>query len=140
MTQTTAAPFGVNTMTLMPRLCPWCGITHGPRCPSIQAIEYHPDGSIKRVEFVKPEPIAGFDPEILRKGPAAATASPSATWVHPSEATWVHPSDPRSMAAFWRRFADREDVRNDTERRINALQMALEWDAAAPPQNPDHKP
>lgn len=35
-------------------ICHFCGMHHGGRCPSVQAIEYHPDGSIKRVEFVKP--------------------------------------------------------------------------------------
>jgi hypothetical protein len=37
--------------------CRWCGAWHGPRCPTVQAIEYHPDGTVKRVEFVKPESI-----------------------------------------------------------------------------------
>lgn len=35
------------------RVCPHCGgmaIHMGP-CPNIKAIEYHPDGSIKRVEY-----------------------------------------------------------------------------------------
>ena len=35
--------------------CPYCGITgHLGRCTSIKAIEYHPDGTIKRVEFYAP--------------------------------------------------------------------------------------
>lgn len=37
--------------------CQWCGIWHGPRCPQVQAVEYHPDGTVRRVEFIKPEPI-----------------------------------------------------------------------------------
>lgn len=36
--------------------CKWCGLTHGPRCHAVVAIEYYPDGAVKRVEFVKPEP------------------------------------------------------------------------------------
>jgi hypothetical protein len=32
--------------------CRWCGETH-LRCPEVSAIEYHPDGSVKRVEFRK---------------------------------------------------------------------------------------
>jgi hypothetical protein len=33
--------------------CPWCsGIIHyGSPCPRVKAIEYHPNGMIKRVEF-----------------------------------------------------------------------------------------
>jgi hypothetical protein len=34
--------------------CKWCGMIHGPRCPSVKAIEYFPDGTIKRVEFMTP--------------------------------------------------------------------------------------
>lgn len=32
--------------------CPYCGMMPHPGvCPSVKAIEYHPDGSTKRVEF-----------------------------------------------------------------------------------------
>jgi hypothetical protein len=34
--------------------CPWCGLLHGPRCPEVKAIEYFPDGTAKRVEFLTP--------------------------------------------------------------------------------------
>lgn len=36
--------------------CPHCGMIHTTKCPLIKAIEYFPDGTVKRVEF---EPIAG---------------------------------------------------------------------------------
>jgi hypothetical protein len=32
--------------------CRFCGMYHGPLCPSVRAIEYHPDGTVKRVELV----------------------------------------------------------------------------------------
>ncbi len=33
-------------------ICPWCGESHPNQvCLRIKAIEYHPDGSTKRVEF-----------------------------------------------------------------------------------------
>lgn len=32
--------------------CQWCGVIHGPKCPEVRAIEYHQDGTIKRVEFI----------------------------------------------------------------------------------------
>lgn len=35
----------------------------------------------------------------------------------------------RAMVRFWRKFADRADVRADPERRENALAMAQEWEA-----------
>lgn len=39
--------------------CPHCGGIHQDRtCPRIKAVEYHPDGSIKRIEFH--EPMIGF--------------------------------------------------------------------------------
>jgi hypothetical protein len=32
--------------------CRWCGLIHAsPMCPTVKAIEYHPDGTVKRVEF-----------------------------------------------------------------------------------------
>jgi len=51
--------------------CQWCGLHHGVQCPSVKAIEYFPDGTIKRVEFkgasdypgvdVRPFPLPGPD-------------------------------------------------------------------------------
>lgn len=32
--------------------CRHCGMIHGLLCPSVKAIEYYPDGTIKRVEYV----------------------------------------------------------------------------------------
>jgi hypothetical protein len=49
------AVFGINTLLAMPRQCGWCGMIHGPRCPSVKAIDYYSDGTVKRVEFVKPD-------------------------------------------------------------------------------------
>jgi hypothetical protein len=34
--------------------CQYCGLIHGAKCPSVKAIEYNPDGSVKRVEFFAP--------------------------------------------------------------------------------------
>lgn len=32
--------------------CRWCNsLQHNDHCPHVAAIEYHPDGSVKRVEF-----------------------------------------------------------------------------------------
>lgn len=31
--------------------CPYCGLIHAFVCGMVKAMEYHPDGSIKRVEF-----------------------------------------------------------------------------------------
>lgn len=31
--------------------CGYCGFNHANVCPLIKAIEYHPDGMVKRVEF-----------------------------------------------------------------------------------------
>lgn len=36
--------------------CQYCGMTHTATCPKIRAIEYYPDGTIKRVEFHNPVP------------------------------------------------------------------------------------
>ena len=44
-----------------PMKCQWCGSIerHIGHCPAVRAFEYHPDGTLKRVEFVEPVP---FDP------------------------------------------------------------------------------
>lgn len=34
--------------------CRWCGGYHTGACPRVTAIEYHPNGSNKRVEFQTP--------------------------------------------------------------------------------------
>ncbi len=38
--------------------CRYCGesVSHAGICPRIKAIEYHPDGSIRRVEFLDNQP------------------------------------------------------------------------------------
>jgi len=39
-----------STSTWTP--CQWCGnVQHTGVCPRVKAIEYHPNGTIKRVEF-----------------------------------------------------------------------------------------
>lgn len=35
--------------------CAWCGGFHPNKCPLVKAIEYHLDGSTKRVEFYTPK-------------------------------------------------------------------------------------
>jgi hypothetical protein len=39
--------------------CRWCGQIHTQLCPAVRAMEFHPDGSVKRVEFVTAEPPRG---------------------------------------------------------------------------------
>lgn len=42
-----------DTNTVSPEgQCPWCGpVWHSGMCPRVEAIEYHQNGTIKRVEF-----------------------------------------------------------------------------------------
>lgn len=45
------------------KACPYCGSIHTSRCPQVKAFEYHPDGSLKRVEFHDPvPPMRQFEP------------------------------------------------------------------------------
>lgn len=52
--------------------CPHCGSLHQTTCPRISAIEYHNDGTVKRVEFHAPQPfnintvLCGESPAIAR--------------------------------------------------------------------------
>lgn len=45
--------------------CPHCGMIHDTTCPRIKAIEYHQDGSTKRVEF-HTQPAFPLGPEPFR--------------------------------------------------------------------------
>jgi len=36
-------------------ICPWCGGYHIGVCPHVRAIEYHPNGEVKRVELWRNE-------------------------------------------------------------------------------------
>lgn len=45
-----ATSYGV-TAADKPLGCPYCGMIHATTCWRVKAIEYHPDGSIKRVEL-----------------------------------------------------------------------------------------
>lgn len=57
--------------------CKYCGASHGVRCPSIAAIEYHPDGTVRRVEFVQPQPLTlGAYPQPLPSPNPTSVASP----------------------------------------------------------------
>ena len=36
--------------------CAYCGVWHSGTCPKVKSIEYHPDGTVRRVEFHDPNP------------------------------------------------------------------------------------
>jgi hypothetical protein len=50
-TQTASADkqLGLPSTPVSP--CPWCGLAHAHVCHLVKAFEYHPDGTLKRVEF-----------------------------------------------------------------------------------------
>ncbi len=56
--------------------CKYCGMAHGVRCPSVAAIEFHLDGTVRRVEFVQPaswptaypQPMPSQSPTVLPTG------------------------------------------------------------------------
>lgn len=64
----------MNPTPLQP--CRYCGesVFHTGICPRIKAIEYHPDGSIKRVEFLENLP-AGIHVTPLPPPPWDVTSS-----------------------------------------------------------------
>lgn len=55
-----------NVVTL-PAACPHCGMYHQATCPRVKAIEYHNDGTVKRIEFHTPE--YGFPSVIVSEVP-----------------------------------------------------------------------
>ena len=48
-----------------PTRCPHCGMFHATTCPRVKAVEYHPDGSVRRVEFHAP--VAAHSPVRIKK-------------------------------------------------------------------------
>ena len=42
---------GTYTVPYSSHHCGWCGDWHSGRCPRVRAIEYWPNGTVKRVEF-----------------------------------------------------------------------------------------
>lgn len=47
--------------------CHYCGLIHETKCPSVKAIEYFPDGTIRRVEFLTPADVASAVTELRGK-------------------------------------------------------------------------
>lgn len=74
--------------------CRWCGMMHGPQCPTVKAFEYYPDGSVKRVEF---KTAAGY-PQQAVSVPSVSTpdASPPVVW---PQIVWVWGSGPTTTEA-----------------------------------------
>ncbi len=56
-------------------LCPHCGMGHSGTCPRIKAIEYHQDGTIKRVEFHAAAPMESI-PSTSPLWPPQTTTNP----------------------------------------------------------------
>jgi hypothetical protein len=38
------------------QMCRWCGLMHGHVCPYVKALDFYPDGTVKRVEFFQETP------------------------------------------------------------------------------------
>lgn len=51
--------------------CQHCGQFHKTTCPRIKALEYFPDGTVRRVEFYDPK-----SADAVAGGPATAAAKP----------------------------------------------------------------
>ena len=45
-------PRDTNTVAVL-GTCRWCSTWHIGTCPRVKSIEYFPDGTVKRVEFVR---------------------------------------------------------------------------------------
>lgn len=60
-----------GTGTAIKRLsCPHCGTSHTTTCPRIRAIEYHQDGTVKRVEFHTYAPVVSGHNFVAGETPA----------------------------------------------------------------------
>jgi hypothetical protein len=63
------------TSTTNTNKCPHCGFIHDFTCPRIKAIDYHPDGTIKHIEFHEPGSKTG---PVAQKPPIPIPALPGA--------------------------------------------------------------
>lgn len=70
----TSAGTGVNEP------CRWCGIRHGPMCPTVKAMEFHQDGTIKRVEFNGASDYPAWTKEMLNNPRLTAAAAAPNGW------------------------------------------------------------
>lgn len=64
--------------------CVWCNspVSHRVEsCPMVSAVEYHPDGSLKRVEKARTSylPQPGWRPPVITYSTAETVSSPDAT-------------------------------------------------------------
>ncbi len=74
-----------QTSAVNPPKCPYCGLsglTHPGVCPMVKALEYHENGSIKRVEFHPPQPLN------LTNFPFGYPSSGQITFPPPPPGTW----------------------------------------------------
>lgn len=74
--------------TAVDTTCRHCGQHHGPHCPLVKAVEYYPDGSLKRVEYIDAQPIQTVPQPFAPNWPAPS-------WQHPniSSITWGAAAD-----------------------------------------------
>jgi hypothetical protein len=60
--------------------CRWCGRYHGAFCPLVKALEFHPDGTVKRVEFHAPQPIVSAGGDLSYDPRGVGSFSREYTW------------------------------------------------------------
>lgn len=79
----------MNTTAGTSTACQYCGQYHGARCPLVKAIDYYPDGTVKRVEFyspgdylapMRPWPSSPFPPSPLPASPVTCKTTVAEGW------------------------------------------------------------
>lgn len=75
--------------------CRWCGAYHDEKCPIVKAIEYHQDGTVKRVEFLTPadqmQPLMS-PPATVPQSPMYPQQPPFAPQWWPNTSCLIHPT------------------------------------------------
>lgn len=78
--------------------CKYCGaLSHPGVCPTVKALEYFPDGSVKRVEF---KTAADFPPLPYAPSPPAPGLQP-VTPFRPVATSWARPKSQDAPSASW---------------------------------------
>lgn len=75
-------------------ICPHCGLMHETTCPRIRSVEYHENGTIKRIEFHAPQPVSA--------APMQAPSSHRPHWQHVVvHRGWTHPDSIDYIPSRW---------------------------------------
>ena len=69
-------------------MCQHCGMGHTGACPRVKTIEYHQNGTVKRVEYFEPQPLVVGNTDPIKWTPVISgcgndLSKPRTSWSTP---------------------------------------------------------